>query len=68
VTEESVPKAIVNGRRVAIILLLISMAGTRHTGQLVHRLVDDSARDLLNQWGALEGNPRLARLQPVVRR
>lgn len=27
-TEETVPKAIVNGRRVAIILLLISMAGT----------------------------------------
>ena len=27
-TEEIVPKAIVNGRRVAIILLLISMVGT----------------------------------------
>jgi hypothetical protein len=28
VTEEEIPRAIVNGRRVAITLLLISMAGT----------------------------------------
>jgi hypothetical protein len=28
VTEETVPKAIVNGRRVAVALLLIAMAGT----------------------------------------